>query len=67
MPMSTHECAVRARRAQLASQSPEKRREISRQGALASAVTRVVENAPKLTDDQLSRLRSIFAPVAGAR
>ncbi|MGW1063340.1 hypothetical protein ACWD4F_02285 [Streptomyces aureus] len=50
--------------------SPEVRRERARKGALArnsldSYVKQIVERAPELTDEHISKLRTLLRPVSG--
>jgi hypothetical protein len=49
-----------------ASRSPEQRKESSRHAYLAGAVKAVVERAPDLSPEQLTRLRALFSQEAMA-
>lgn len=60
--MTTTERARKAGKARQAQLSPEQRTELSRKGSLAAAVAQVVNAAPELTQEQVDRLRAIFAP-----
>lgn len=61
MAMSNTERASIAGRARSKSLSPQRRSEIARNAHLASAVSTVVKRAPELSDEQLSKLRAVFA------
>ncbi|GAA1649189.1 hypothetical protein GCM10009679_62910 [Saccharothrix algeriensis] len=49
-----------------AGRSPEERKEHARRAYLVGAVRTVVDRAPELTDDQMARLRALFAPALQA-
>lgn len=43
--------------------TPARRKEIARTAHLASAVSAIVDRAPELTEDQVAKLRAVFASV----
>lgn len=67
MPRSATERASIGGKARAAQLSPERRREIARQGYIAAAVKAVVDRAPELTPEQFNKLRAIFANTPSAR
>lgn len=69
MPMSTTERARIAGRARAEKLSPQRRREIARQGHLASAVSAILARASELSGDDIAHLRTVLAatPQQGTR
>jgi hypothetical protein len=66
VPMTRTEAAAHARRIRLETATPEQRTAQTHKARLAAAVKAVVDRAPELTDDQRTRLRTIFiAPSEG--
>lgn len=65
MPLTTAERAAHGRRGaqlQSARMTPQERTERACKAHLASAVNAVVNRAPELTQEQLTRLRAVLAP-----
>jgi hypothetical protein len=69
VPMSTTERARIAGRARAEKLSPQRRREIARQGHLASAVSAILARASELSGDDIAQLRTVLSatPQQGAR
>lgn len=64
MSLSLKERASLGGRASAIARSPEQRREQARKAHLASAVNAVVNRAPDLTPEQITKLRAIFGGAA---
>ncbi len=60
MPMSRQESGAIGGRNRAESLSPDRRKEIARKGHLAAAVKAVVDRAPELSPEQVSKLRTVF-------
>ncbi|MEV0898370.1 hypothetical protein [Actinoplanes sp. NPDC049802] len=58
--MSTKERGALGGRARSEKLTPEQRREQARRAHLAGAVKAVVDRAPELTPEQVSKLRTLF-------
>jgi hypothetical protein len=58
------ESAARARAIHLSRATPEQLREQTHNARIAAAVKAVVDRAPELTPEQITKLRAILAPEA---
>ena len=67
MPMSRTDRGRLGAQKVNASRTPEQRSAIASRAHLAASVSAVVSRAPELTNDQVDRLRALFAPaITGA-
>jgi hypothetical protein len=65
MPMSKSEAGRLGGHARQSSMTTEQRKARMRKVGIASAVSRIVENWPELTDEQRAALSAIFAAPGG--